>query len=168
MHEKFSPFLSHSEKTKLNLESRCSSLRKHLSKSASELSCKECTTSATNESITPFPSPKRAKSAANPNVAAAVLQRTSGFLNNLKVQHSSIESLTLVAQTTFFLFLSSSSNRVDGLEGEAKNADENHQDPVHCSTMTVIIVTTLPTIAIALWRPSNRRDIEPPPSQIHH
>lgn len=74
------------EKTKLNLESRCSSLRKHLSKSASELSCKECTTSATNESITPFPSPKRAKSAAAPNVAS-VLQRTSGFLNNLKVSH---------------------------------------------------------------------------------
>lgn len=71
------------EKGKLSLESRCSSLRKHLSKSASELSCKECTGSATSDSITPFPSPQRAKSAANPSVST-VLQRTSGFLSTLK------------------------------------------------------------------------------------
>ena len=74
-----------SEKAKLSLESRCSSLRKHLSKSASELSCKECTGSQASDTITtPFPSPQRAKSAANPNVTT-VLQRTSGFLHTLKV-----------------------------------------------------------------------------------
>lgn len=67
----------------MSLESRCSSLRKHLSKSASELSCKECTGSITSDTVTPFPSPQRAKSAANPNVST-VLQRTSGFLSGLK------------------------------------------------------------------------------------
>lgn len=72
------------EKSKLNLEGRCSSLRKHLSKSASELSCKECTGSVTSDSITPFPSPQRTKSAANPNVSS-VLQRTHGFLSTLRV-----------------------------------------------------------------------------------
>lgn len=80
----FSCKILNTEKSKLNLESRCSSLRKHLSKSASELSCKECTGSATSDSITPFPSPQRAKSAANPSVST-VLQRTSGFLSGLKV-----------------------------------------------------------------------------------
>lgn len=69
----------------MSLESRCSSLRKHLSKSASELSCKECTGSITSDTVTPFPSPQRAKSAANPNVST-VLQRTSGFLSGLKVK----------------------------------------------------------------------------------
>lgn len=70
----------------MSLESRCSSLRKHLSKSASELSCKECTGSITSDTITPFPSPQRAKSAANPSVST-VLQRTSGFLSTLKVDN---------------------------------------------------------------------------------
>ncbi|CRL08658.1 CLUMA_CG021376, isoform A [Clunio marinus] len=74
---------SSTKKSKLSLESRCSSLRKHLSKSASELSCKECTGSATSDSITPFPSPQRAKSTANPSVSN-VLQRTSGFLSSLR------------------------------------------------------------------------------------
>lgn len=32
----------------------------------------------------------------------------------------------------------------------AKSADENHPDPVHCSTMTVMGVIMLLTIAIAL------------------
>lgn len=70
----------------MSLESRCSSLRKHLSKSASELSCKECSGSVTSDTITPFPSPQRAKSAANPNVST-VLQKTSGFLSTLKVDN---------------------------------------------------------------------------------
>lgn len=76
----------------MSLESRCSSLRKHLSKSASELSCKECTGSITSDTITPFSSPQRAKSAANPGVST-VLQRTSGFLSTLKVNEENELSL---------------------------------------------------------------------------
>lgn len=74
------------EKSKLNLESRCSSLRKHLSKSASELSCKECTAGSTGDSMPSIPqSPQRAKSAANPSVST-VFQRTHGFLSTLRVR----------------------------------------------------------------------------------
>lgn len=58
---------------------KCSSnLVKHLSKSASELSCRDCTTES------PHGSPQRAKSAANPAVAG-VIQRTHGFFSTLKV-----------------------------------------------------------------------------------
>lgn len=79
-------FLLFAEKSKLNLESRCSSLRKHLSKSASELSCKECTAGSTGDSMPSIPqSPQRAKSAANPGNVASVLQRTHGFLSTLRV-----------------------------------------------------------------------------------
>ncbi|XP_055619934.1 multiple C2 and transmembrane domain-containing protein isoform X2 [Toxorhynchites rutilus septentrionalis] len=60
-------------------KSKCSSLRKHLSKSASELSCNDCGLSGDS----PSSSPQRARSAANPTVPG-VIQRTHGFFNTLR------------------------------------------------------------------------------------
>lgn len=58
---------------------RCSNLGKHLSKSASELSCRDCSIESPNSS------PQRAKSAANPAVTG-VIQKTHGFFSTLKVR----------------------------------------------------------------------------------
>ncbi|XP_062710210.1 multiple C2 and transmembrane domain-containing protein isoform X2 [Aedes albopictus] len=72
---------SSGKRSRLNLESKCSSLRKHLSKSASELSCNDCGGSGDS----PQSSPQRARSAVNPSVGAAgVIQRTHGFFNTLR------------------------------------------------------------------------------------
>ncbi|XP_055612277.1 multiple C2 and transmembrane domain-containing protein isoform X2 [Uranotaenia lowii] len=72
------------KRSRLNLESKCSSLRKHLSKSASELSCNDCGGS-TNGVDSPQSSPQRARSAVNPSTnLPGVLQRTHGFLNTLR------------------------------------------------------------------------------------
>lgn len=140
----------------MSLESRCSSLRKHLSKSASELSCKECTGSVTSDTITPFPSPQRAKSAANPSVST-VLQRTSGFLSTLKVDNG--HNLRHVGLMILSI------NSIDGREEEAKKEVGNHLtgQGITSSTMTVIIVIMPPTVAITavLRRHSNHHDIEP-------
>ncbi|EAT41474.1 AAEL006893-PA, partial [Aedes aegypti] len=54
-------------------------LRKHLSKSASELSCNDCGGSGDS----PQSSPQRARSAVNPSVPG-VIQRTHGFFNTLR------------------------------------------------------------------------------------
>ena len=70
--------LSFSDRTGLNDNSRCSNLGKHLSKSASELSCRDCNTDSPNNS------PLRTKSVANPAVAG-VIQKTHGFFSTLKV-----------------------------------------------------------------------------------
>uniref|UniRef100_A0A182NHJ8 C2 domain-containing protein n=1 Tax=Anopheles dirus TaxID=7168 RepID=A0A182NHJ8_9DIPT len=68
------------ERSRLNLESKCSSLRKHLSKSASELSCNDCGGSGDS----PQSSPQRARSANVPTIPAGVIQRTHGFFNTLR------------------------------------------------------------------------------------
>ncbi|EAL41731.2 AGAP007646-PA [Anopheles gambiae str. PEST] len=68
------------KRSRLNLESKCSSLRKHLSKSASELSCNDCGGSGDS----PQSSPQRARSANVPTIPAGVLQRTHGFFNTLR------------------------------------------------------------------------------------
>uniref|UniRef100_A0A1Q3G4Q9 Putative conserved plasma membrane protein n=1 Tax=Culex tarsalis TaxID=7177 RepID=A0A1Q3G4Q9_CULTA len=60
-------------------KSKCSSLRKHLSKSASELSCNDCGGSGDS----PQSSPQRARSAVNPAIPG-VIQRTHGFFNTLR------------------------------------------------------------------------------------
>ncbi|XP_062553215.1 multiple C2 and transmembrane domain-containing protein isoform X2 [Armigeres subalbatus] len=73
------PSGSSGKRSRLNLESKCSSLRKHLSKSASELSCNDCGGSGDS----PQSSPVRARSAVNPSVPG-VIQRTHGFFNTLR------------------------------------------------------------------------------------
>lgn len=57
----------------------CSKLRKHLSKSASELSCGKYSTEWPSATA----SPQRAKSAVNPSVSG-VIQKTHGFFSTLK------------------------------------------------------------------------------------
>lgn len=64
--------------TRNDNHSRCINLGKHLSKSASELSCRDCGNDSVNNS------PQRTKSAANPSVTG-VIQKTHGFFNTLKV-----------------------------------------------------------------------------------
>ncbi|KFB36651.1 AGAP007646-PA-like protein [Anopheles sinensis] len=71
---------THTQRSRLNLESKCSSLRKHLSKSASELSCNDCGGSGDS----PQSSPQRARSANVPTIPAGVIQRTHGFFNTLR------------------------------------------------------------------------------------
>ncbi|XP_050073733.1 multiple C2 and transmembrane domain-containing protein isoform X1 [Anopheles maculipalpis] len=71
---------SGSKRSRLNLESKCSSLRKHLSKSASELSCNDCGSYGDS----PQSSPQRARSANVPTIPAGVIQRTHGFFNTLR------------------------------------------------------------------------------------
>ncbi|XP_050073735.1 multiple C2 and transmembrane domain-containing protein isoform X3 [Anopheles maculipalpis] len=61
-------------------KSKCSSLRKHLSKSASELSCNDCGSYGDS----PQSSPQRARSANVPTIPAGVIQRTHGFFNTLR------------------------------------------------------------------------------------
>lgn len=58
---------------------QCSKLRKHLSKSASELSCGKYSTEWPSATA----SPQRAKSAVNPSVSG-VIQKTHGFFSTLK------------------------------------------------------------------------------------
>lgn len=67
-----------SDKSCFNDDIQCSKLRKHLSKSASELSAGKYSTDWQNSS------PQRAKSAVNPSVAG-VIQKTHGFFSTLKV-----------------------------------------------------------------------------------
>uniref|UniRef100_A0A1B0DNA3 Uncharacterized protein n=2 Tax=Phlebotomus papatasi TaxID=29031 RepID=A0A1B0DNA3_PHLPP len=69
--------LSTEKKSRLNQEAKCSILGKHLSKSASELSCRDCSVDS------PSGSPHRTRSIANPAVSG-VLQKTHGFFNTLK------------------------------------------------------------------------------------
>lgn len=144
-----------SERAKMSLESRCSSLRKHLSKSASELSCKECTGSITSDTITtPFPSPQRAKSAANPNVST-VLQRTSGFLSGLKVKFSFLNY-----QNDFH---AKYHYRIDGHVGEAKKEEENRPVHVKYSTMIEIVIENMQltvVTTVAQQHHLNHHDIE--------
>ncbi|XP_049543863.1 multiple C2 and transmembrane domain-containing protein [Anopheles darlingi] len=78
---------SGSKRSRLNLESKCSSLRKHLSKSASELSCNDC--GGSGES--PHTSPQRARSANAPTIPG-VIQRTHGFFNTLRHRWSRARS----------------------------------------------------------------------------
>ncbi|XP_055531817.1 multiple C2 and transmembrane domain-containing protein isoform X2 [Wyeomyia smithii] len=68
------------ERSRLNLESKCSSLRKHLSKSASELSCNDCGGSGDSTQS----SPQRARSAVAGPTIPGVIQRTHGFFNTLR------------------------------------------------------------------------------------
>ncbi|XP_058461918.1 multiple C2 and transmembrane domain-containing protein isoform X2 [Malaya genurostris] len=70
---------SSQKRSRLNLESKCSSLRKHLSKSASELSCNDCGGSGDS----PQSSPQRARSAVGSTIPG-VIQRTHGFFNTLR------------------------------------------------------------------------------------
>ncbi|XP_055687103.1 multiple C2 and transmembrane domain-containing protein isoform X2 [Lutzomyia longipalpis] len=65
------------KKSRLNQEAKCSYLGKHLSKSASELSCRDCSMDS------PSGSPHRTRSIANPAVSG-VLQKTHGFFNTLR------------------------------------------------------------------------------------
>ncbi|XP_065086202.1 multiple C2 and transmembrane domain-containing protein isoform X2 [Ochlerotatus camptorhynchus] len=74
------PSGSTGKRSRLNLESKCSSLRKHLSKSASELSCNDCGGAGDS----PQSSPQRARSAVNPSIQQGVIQRTHGFFNTLR------------------------------------------------------------------------------------
>ncbi|XP_058054608.1 multiple C2 and transmembrane domain-containing protein, partial [Anopheles bellator] len=78
---------SGSKRSRLNLESKCSSLRKHLSKSASELSCNDCGGSGDS----PQSSPQRARSANAPTIPG-VIQRTHGFFSTLRHRWSRARS----------------------------------------------------------------------------
>ncbi|XP_050090347.1 multiple C2 and transmembrane domain-containing protein isoform X2 [Anopheles aquasalis] len=78
---------SGSKRSRLNLESKCSSLRKHLSKSASELSCNDCGGSGDSAHA----SPQRARSANAPTIPG-VIQRTHGFFNTLRHRWSRARS----------------------------------------------------------------------------
>lgn len=66
------------ERSKLGLDSNCIKLRKHISKSTSELSYHESCPDMSEKQ-----SPKRVKSA---GTAAGVLQKTHGFFSTLRVR----------------------------------------------------------------------------------
>lgn len=74
-------FLFLTERSKLNNESQCTNLGKHLSKSASELSCRDCSMES------PTGSPVRGKNATTNPAVAGVIQKTHGFFSTLRVSY---------------------------------------------------------------------------------
>lgn len=69
------------ERSKLGLDSNCIKLRKHISKSTSELSYHDSCRDLSGEKQ----SPKRVKSAGTAAGVTGVLQKTHGFFSTLRV-----------------------------------------------------------------------------------